>query len=180
MSDTASPPSCVSALVPVTAPSQRHRLHALNPWAGRQWAEYLDQAIEQFQARTGAYFVTLIKESWDFESDRYTVYHEELLRRVRMAQRTIRNHLRGLDFLLQLDIGFHRTARSYGRRVCVHYHGIVWGSRADVRRAMKRFGFGFSGARGGCAKLITKTWPRALRYIAKDTRCGYVSFRRNA
>ena len=159
--------------------SQRHRLYAMNPWAGKKWAQLIEQSLDANQARDGAYFVTVFREDWDFETDREARSSEELMDRVKAAQRLVRNHLRGLDFLLQLDVGLHRYARSFGRRVCVHFHGIVWGSRAKICQAMKRFGVGYSGAKGGKAKPV-ETWPRTVRYISKDTRAAYVSFRRNA
>jgi hypothetical protein len=158
--------------------SQRYRLRALNPWAGATWAQLIEQSLDELQARDGAYFATVFCEDWDFETDQDWRTPDDLVERFNKSQRTVRNRLRGLDYFLQLDVGLHRNARSYGRRVCVHFHGIVWGSRAKVRRAMKRFGHGYSGAKGGLAKPI-RTWPRTMRYVAKDTRAAYVSFRRN-
>lgn len=158
--------------------SQRHRLHAMNPWAGETWAGLIEQSLDELDARDGAYFVTILCEDWDFETDQEWHNSDDLLGQIQVAQRTVRNHLRGLDFFLQLDIGLHRYARSYGRRVCVHFHGLVWGPRAGIQRAMKRFGSGYSGARGGQAKPV-ETWPGTMRYITKDTRAAYVSFKRN-
>jgi hypothetical protein len=158
--------------------SQRHRLHAINPWAGETWAGLVEQSLDELDARDGAYFVTVLCEDWDFETDQEWHNSDDLTQRLKLAQRTVRNHLRGLNFFLQLDVGLHRYARSYGRRVCVHFHGIVWGSRAEVQRAMRRFHPGYSGARGGQAKPV-ETWPGTMRYITKDTRAAYVSFKRN-
>ena len=123
----------------------------------------------------------MLEEAWDFDSDQVTITPSELLARLRAIQRAVRNRLKHLPFLLQLDIGLHRVSGQHGRRrVCVHFHGLVWGTRADVKAAMNRFGVGHLGAPGGKAKRVIALLG-ALRYITKDTRCGYVSFwRRNA
>ena len=158
--------------------ANRHRLAALNPWAGVAWRNHLLNAIAEVAPSDPAHFVTVLEEGWDFPSDQWPIDSSELMARLRTIGRQVRNRLRGLPFLLQLDIALHRVAKQPGsRRVCVHFHGLIWGQDDHVSKAMAGFKPGFLGAPGGLSERVYDL-RGALAYMSKDPRSAYVSYRK--
>lgn len=158
------------------SPIFARRLRASNPSAGALWAGYLLEAVKAKPCDQQPHFATVLQATWDFSGTADPLGPEELRQRLRQIQREVRNRMKKLGFLLQLDVALHRVKGAKNRRVCVHFHGVAWGGTDEVKAAMNRFHEGFGGAPGGVAMPITveEDWPRILTYIAKDTRCGAV------
>jgi len=87
----------------------------------------------------------------------------------------VRQKLRGMDYLLFIDLAYHRFAKLNVERMCVHAHGLVWATEEQLDRVAGRFEPGFSEAPG-----LIHSEPRSLRkvvnYGVKDTRLGYSKF----
>src|SRR3982750_842478 len=57
--------------------ARRHELWALNPWANRTWRDHIAVAIKDAVPSAPAWFVTVLEEAWDFDSDQVTITPSE-------------------------------------------------------------------------------------------------------
>ena len=105
-------------------------LHALNPWAGGLWSKMLKSAYWEANPEEEPFFLTLFDEAWDIDPTTCRSLASTFTRLLEEAKRTVRDRLRGLPFLLLLDVAIHRLVRGDGQRLCLHWHGLGWGDPA--------------------------------------------------
>jgi hypothetical protein len=157
---------------------RRSKLAALNPWAGAMWAKYLNAAVTEIEPAIDEFQVTIFDRQFDLD---YRWMNEQELRshlaaNLPIYSGVVRKRFKGVPFLLQLDAAFHRLAGHDKSLLCLHWHGLAFGPEKKVAMALKQFPPGFGGARGGQKKRVYYR-EGALAYIAKDTRCGYVTIK---
>ncbi len=149
---------------------------AMNPWAGARWADILERVHSTLAPEGRTYFVTVFDQDFDTAVGELacTRPYDRLAGQLERIQRIARNRFRGVDFFLQLDLAFQRLPRESRTLACFHWHGLAWGKPTQIASALAKFPIGFGGADGGRKKEVYDL-AGALRYIAKDTRCRYVT-----
>jgi hypothetical protein len=110
-------------------------------------------------------FITLLHPDWEFPSDGQNCPPVEDLVRLMKSQLAATNLKSSLMFV---DVTFVRMA-SRQQRICFHLHGLGWGKRDHVDRALGAWPQSFCGAPGKTTKAIYNL-SGVLAYCAKDTR----------
>jgi hypothetical protein len=147
-------------------------------WAGALWARCLNAAVTEIEPAVDEFKVTIFDRQFDLD---YRWMEEQelcshLATNLPIYSGVVRKRFRGVPFLLQLDGAFHRLPGHDTSLLCLHWHGLAFGPEKKVAMALKQFPPGFGGARGGQKKRVYYR-EGALAYIAKDTRCGYVTIK---
>lgn len=154
---------------------QAKGLMAMNPWAGDLWAGILAEAYDEVGPQGDVFCITLVDADFDEELPSYgsSDITNLVTDRLPGLAKIVRNRLRGIAFLVQLDVAVHRLPRDHHQRLCLHFHGLAWGPTKKIEKALAIFPDGFLGAKGG-RKSKAYNLPGWLIYMAKDTRCRYV------
>jgi len=153
-------------------------LAAMNPWSGARWADILDAAVHEHGPVGDMYMITVFDENFDINYRGLSKQGRRtwLVKNLQRYAALVRKRLRGVPFVLQLDVAFQRHPNYGAKLLSPHWHGIAFGSKSRVAGALAKFPRGFGEAPGGKKKPVYDLGG-AIQYCAKDTRCGYVTFR---
>lgn len=156
-------------------------LYALNPYARKLWADNLVEAFTDCGADNLSWKpVTVFSEDWDFEDFEANEPDKTLYAFLKSQGRILRNRFRGCHFIFFAELGIHRLPGRNHYRQCRHWHGVVLGEQAKLDAIAEGFGPGYAGAPGCKIKPLNerikglKGW---LRYITKDARAQYITFK---
>jgi hypothetical protein len=150
------------------------RLCALNPYSGAKWAATLETAIRANNATKNLWFVTIIDDGWTLGTYPVEPSEQAFLNLLRQMRQQTRRLLRGFSYLLEADFALRRYAGTGHRFIELHWHGLVWANKAQMKAIAKRFSPNRYRAKGLDWKAVYDL-SGALRYITKDTRLGYLT-----
>jgi hypothetical protein len=165
------------------------------PWAGDELAACLARAMEQVETTRRPRAVTYINEALNASVKGEWPTLEA-------ARAAVAEVLRGLHYLMVVQVGFHRISERVGVRggerwcnrylVCFHAHGVVWGDRRSLDYRLDRLpsSLGAPGglrhrlwrpqAGGSTPPRICASWKHAVRsgtspastVVSLPSRCG--------